>query len=221
MAFSAANAALIAGVDFEAPGNDSLFDTSPDDYDPADGITVSSGGAAPVFNGWTLLTLTGGNGASGNLRNDGGATSAGATSPNFPARLEGSRTGSWSITVPSGVVLNLESIRFDVRGATSGTGRDGQFTTSLETAGTYLWENLNLPGRTSGGWLPISVPLSGSTYQGLTDQTVFFTWRTPTGAIDLDTIELYGSVVSASAIPETGSCALLLILGVVARRRRS
>ena len=55
---------LIAGVDFEGE-TQSQFDRTPDDLNPDDGITVSSGNAAPVFSGWTLLTLDGGNGASG------------------------------------------------------------------------------------------------------------------------------------------------------------
>ncbi|MEZ5299736.1 MAG: hypothetical protein R3F11_03570 [Verrucomicrobiales bacterium] len=72
---SDANAALIAGVDFEG-ASPSTFDRTPDDLDLADGITVSSGGTTPVFDGWTLLLLDGTNGANGNLRNDAGANAA-------------------------------------------------------------------------------------------------------------------------------------------------
>lgn len=206
---------LIAGVDFEGASS-TVYDSSPDDLDLTDGITVSSGTAAPVFSGWTLLLLDGTSGASGNLRNDAGGTTAGGTSPDFPARLEGARTGSWSITIPAGVILNLDRIEFDVRGATAAAGRDGQFNTSLDGI-TLLWEDLNLNGRTSGNWQHINVDLTGPLYQGLSDQTVSFIWRTTTsGAIDLDTIQLHGTV-----IPEPASAALVALgaLGFLWRRR--
>jgi hypothetical protein len=192
----AAAVALIAGVDFEG-ADQSVFDRNPDDYDLADGISVSSGTSSPMFDGWTLLLLDGNNGAAGNLRNDTGANNAGATTPNFPSRLEGSRTASWAITIPAEVVLDLDRIEFDVRGATDGAGRDGQFNTSLDAPATYLWEELDLPGRTSGNWQHIVVNLTGALYQNLTDQTISFIWRTTnSGAIDLDTIELYGTLSS-------------------------
>jgi hypothetical protein len=190
-------AELIAGVDFEGE-SPSIYDSSPDDLNPADGISVSSGTAAPVFNGWTLLLLDGSNGAAGNLRNDAGANAAGATTPDFPARLETARTGSWSITIPADVVLDLDRMEFDVRAATNASGRDGQFNTSLD-GNVLLWEDLNLNGRTSGNWQHISVDLSGPLYQDLTGQTVSFNWRTTTsGAIDLDTILLYGTIDTGS-----------------------
>jgi hypothetical protein len=196
------NAEPIAGVDFEGE-TQSEFDRNPDDPNPDDGITVSSGTDSPMFDGWTLLFFDGSGGANGNLRNDNGANTAGATTPDFPARLEGGRTGSWSITIDPGVVLNLDRIEFDVRGATGGTGRNGQFRTSLDVDepflwdpdddGSFLWKDDNLPGRTSGDWQRIVVDLSGSLYQNLTDQTVSFIWGT-TNAIDLDTIEVHGTI---------------------------
>lgn len=213
-----AAASLIAGVDFEGAAQN-VFDTSPDDLDLLDGITVSSGTSGAVFSGWTLLLLDGSNGASGNLRNDAGGTTAGGTTPDFPARLESARTGSWSITIPANVTLDLARVEFDVRGATAAAGRDGQFNTSLDGS-NLLWEDLNLNGRTSGNWQHIVVDLSGPLYQNLTNQTVSFIWRTTTsGAIDLDTIQVWGE---SSPVPEPGSAILVAsgLLGILSRRRR-
>lgn len=198
IACHAAAAELLAGVDFEG-ASQSVFDRNPDDHVPDDGISVSAGGSAPVFDGWTLLRLDGTDGGNGDMRNDNGANAAGATTPNYPVRLEGGRTGSWSIAIDPGVILNLDRIEFDVRGGTNATGRDGQFRTSLDGETTYLWEDFDLPGRTTGNWQRIIIDLSGGLYQNLSDQTVSFIWRTPGGAIDLDTIEVYGTTGSATS----------------------
>jgi len=82
---------------------------------------------------------------------------------------------------------------------------------------SIFWENLNLPGRTSGNWLNITVDLSGPQDQGLTNQTVESIWRTPGGAIDLDTIQVFGTV------PEPSVVAFLAfgVLGLLRVRRRS
>lgn len=212
---------LIAGVDFEG-ATSATFDRTPDDYDLSDGITVSSGTASPVFDGWTLLDLSGNPGANGNLGNDTGARNAGATTPDFPARLENSRTGSWSITIAPGFFYTLDRIEFDVRAATDANGRDGQFTTNLETTGTYLWEDLNLPGRATpnpapDNWLHVVVDFTGNTtYQNLTDQTVDFIWRAQAGAIDLDTILVYAS----SAVPEPSTLGFMSLGLILLRKRR-
>jgi len=201
-----ASAGLIAGVDFEGTSQ-SVFDRTPDDYDVTDGVTVSTGSnsGADLYSGWTLVRTNGGSSANGNLRNDGGATGAGGTTPNFPARLEGNTRGSWSLNIADDVVLALDRIEFDVRGATNGQGRDGSFNTSLDGS-NLLWENTNLPGRTSGGWTHVSIDLSGDLYQGLTDQMIAFNWMTP-NAIDLDTIQVYGTAGPA-AVPEPSTLAL-------------
>ncbi|MGF1527114.1 MAG: hypothetical protein ACFCBW_10020 [Candidatus Competibacterales bacterium] len=196
----------IAGVDFEG-GTSSVFDRNPDDLDPNDGISVSSGdNGVDVFSGWNLLQFAqNGNpprSFSGLLRNDIGANDAGSTSPDFPARLEDNTRGSWSINIPNNVLLDLDRVEFDVRGATSASGRGAQFNTSLD-GDNILWEDLNLPGRTSG-FIRIVVDLSDMLYQDLTDQSVAFNWiSTTAGAIDLDTIEVYGTaeVVVAAPIP--------------------
>ncbi len=206
---SAANADVIAGVDFEG-ASPSEFDRNPDDLDLTDGISVSSGTGNGMFDGWTLTRGSDGAMFSGLLRNDDGANAAGATTPDFPARLEGAGTGSWSITIPEGIKLDLEKIEFDVRAATGGSGRDGQFNTSLDGS-NFLWEDFNLPGRNTG-WLSVSVDLTGDLYQNLTDQTVSFIWTTtPSGAIDLDSIQVFGT---ASIIPEPTSISVWAVLGL-------
>jgi len=211
IACSTADAGLIAGVDFEG-ASQSNFDRNPDDYDSADGITVSSGDSNGLFSGWTLTHNSSGNTSNGYLRNDGGANSAGATTPNYPARLEGNTTGSWSITIPDDVVLNLEKIEFDVRAATGGSGRDGMFNTSLDGS-TLLWEDYALPGRNTG-WSAVSVDLSDALYQGLTDDTISFAWITNgSGAIDLDSIRVFGTAGPVS-VPEPASVALFGIFGL-------
>ncbi len=214
---TAESGTLIAGVDFEG-ATQSDFDRNPDDLDSTDGITVSSGTASPVFDGWTLVNASGAS-FTGLLRNDGGANAAGATTPDFPARLEGNSTGSWSITIPEDVQLDLDRIEFDVRSATGPSGRAGMFNTSLD--GTdLLWEDNNLPGRNdpNGGWVRVTVDLTGDLYQNLTDQTVSFNWMTNpspgTGAIDLDTIEVYGTAGPANVIPEPTSIAFWVMIGV-------
>lgn len=209
----------IAGVDFEG-ASQSSFDRNPDDLDPADGIGVSSGTGGTMFDGWTLVNKGNGGSSSGLLRNDGGANSAGATTPNYPARLEGNSTGSWSITIPHDFRLDLDRIEFDVRAATGGSGRDGRFNTSLDGS-DFLWEDYSLPGRNTG-WLHVSVDLSGDLYQNLRGQTLSFIWDTTTsGAIDLDTIRVYGV---AQYVPEPSTFALaalgMLGLGWFGWRRR-
>ena len=221
LAGNAAHAVLLAGVDFEGI-NQATFDRNPDDHDLLDGITVSNGNAPMQFDGWTLVRLSDNASFTGLLRNDNGANLAGATTPNFPARLEGGAIGSWSINIPAGVVLNMDRIEFDVRAATGGSGRDGFFRTSLDGA-TNLWEDLNLPGRNTG-WLHVVVDLSGPLYQGLTNQSLAFIWETNTssgtGAIDLDTIQVYGDVVNPIPEPATAALAMMGLAGLMARRRR-
>ena len=202
---SDAQAGLIAGVDFE--NGSGGFSRSPDDLNASDGITVSSGTSGSVYEGWTL-------GANGNLRNDSGANSAGAFEGNYPARLQDSGA-TWSITIPTGVVLDLDEITFAVRGATGGTGRDIQFRTSLEGATEFLYENLNLPGRDIG-WTEVTLSLTDTKYDGLTATTVDFIFTSPNGA-DLDAITVSGTVPE----PSTLALAAFGLLGLRRRRQRA
>lgn len=199
-----ADAALIAGVDFEDGSGG--FDRTPDDLNPGDGITTSSGTGGDLYEGWELDN----NGA---LRNDNGANGAGAFEGNFPARLQDSGA-FWTITIPVGVILDLDNVSFATRGATGGGGRDIDFTTSLD-GGVLLYDNDNLPGRNTG-WTPVSIDLTDAKYKGLTDTTVQFIWSSPNAA-DIDAI-----VVSGTVIPEPTSLALLGLGGLlIARRRRA
>jgi hypothetical protein len=205
---NSANATLIAGVDFEGLGG--IYDESPDDLILGDGITVSSGTNSSIglFDGWTLVrthnTDFGGNGS---LRKDGNATAAGGTSGMYPSRLSDKTKGSWSIIIDYNFLLDLERIEFDVRGATGGNGRDVQFNTSLDGT-NILFEDLNLTGRNAGSGIfqHVSVDLTDAKYQGLRAQEVSFNFIAPGGGIDLDTIQVFGSV---SYVPAPASLALL------------
>jgi hypothetical protein len=211
------SAGLIAGVDFEG-ASDNIYDENPDDLAASDGVTVSTGGGTGLYNGWTIVKTSDGTSAGG-FRNDGGATGAGGTSPDFPSRLEGGRVASFAITIDDSTALDLDRIVFDVRGGTNGTGRDVQFRTSLEGETEYLYENLNLPGRTTGGWTNVDLTLSDSKYDGLTGRTIDIVFRTPGGAIDLDTIEVYGTT-SPTPEPSTLALAALGLLGLIGCGRR-
>ena len=92
----------------------------------------------------------------GLLRNAGGADTAGSTMPNYPARLEGNSTGSWSITISDDVALDLDRIEFDVRAATGESGHDCMFNTSLDCT-TLLWEDYNLQDETPAGCTSVSI----------------------------------------------------------------
>lgn len=198
-------AALIFGVDFEDGSGG--FDRTPDDLNLTDGITGSSGTGDGVYDGWTLTN----NGA---LRNDAGANSAGAYEGDFPARLQDSDGASWSINIPSGVILDLDNIFFATRGATGGGGREIKFRTSIDNPDEFLYENVNLPGR-STGWTEVDIDLADAKYKGLTDTTVEFIWIS-SNAADLD-----GIVVSGTIVPEPSSVSLVLLgMGGLALRRR-
>lgn len=169
----------IAGVDFENAAGDQ-WESAPDDLDPLDGVTVSSG--------WSSAAI----------RSDGGANTAGGSTGagDFPARLE---IGQWSITIPDTVVLNLSHISFDARSATTSVRDRGIFGTSLDGGidGSPLWDQSSLPARSNtlvDEWAYISVDLSDALYQGLTNTTVTFYWD-GVNAMDIDSIVVFGTVL--------------------------
>lgn len=202
----ASAALLIAGVDFEDGVGG--WSNAPDDLNGSDGITVSSG--------WT----------DGNPTNDNNANTAGAYEGNFPARLQAT-AAYFSITIPDGVVLDLDQVFFAVRGATGTTGapsgRQVRFRTSLEGATEWLFENTNLPGRNNSNvdnpseWVTASLNLTDAKYDGLTNTTIQFIFGT-SGGVDLD-----GITVSGTIVPEPSSAALIGFggLALLLRRRRS
>ena len=158
---ASANAALIAGVDFEStPGatGSGNFDRTPDDLDAGDGISVSAD--------WTAS----------DLRWDNGAQTSPIPPSTITARMQGQN--SWSITIPDTVNLALTDIAFHIRGGTGSAGtptsRSGAFNTSLDggPGGTILWSSPGLLSRPT--WTSVSVDLSGDIYQNLTDTTLEF-----------------------------------------------
>ena len=211
---------LLASVDFTNPDTGG-FDRTPTNEAPAL-VTTSSGNNSSIglFQGWTLINNAG-NFAAGALNQDGGATAAGASSGNFPARLEG--RGSFSITLnPDHILLGLDRIEFDARAATGADSRGFVFTTNREDPGTVLLSESPLRGRNNpAGWETFSVDLSGPNYQNLVaGDTIEFIWDTSTGApghgaTDIDSIQVFGTV------PEPTRAMLFAVgLLVLLRRRR-
>ena len=191
---STGHAELIAGVDFESGVGG--FSSAPDDLNVLDLVTVSTGWAT----GFPSEVPS----------NDDNATNAGAYEGIFPARFEG-EDAFWSITIPSGVIVDLDQIFFAVRGATGGTGapttRTVQFRTSLDDPSEWLFENTTLPGRNNDGtdnpseWIQANLALTDTKYDGLTDTTIDFIFNAPSGGIDLDGITVSGTV-SGTIVPE-------------------
>lgn len=191
---SVAHAELIAGVDFESGVGG--FSIAPDDLNALDLVTVSTG--------WT----------GSNPTNDGNANNAGAYEGIFPARLQGT-DAFWSITIPSGVIVDLDQIFFAVRGATGGSGapttRTVQFRTSLDGPDEWLFENATLPGRNNDNadnpseWIQANLALTDTKYQGLTDTTIDFIFNTPSGGIDLDGITVSGTIVRPIILLDFGN----------------
>jgi hypothetical protein len=186
----------IAGVNFE-DANDVEFDAAPDDHDPDDGISVSAG--------WTFV------GDATGVSVDYTANAAGATSGSYVAKIgQGTKYVytmpsvtpadyfSWTITIPSNVVLNLSEITFDLRQGTDNASntRWAMFNTSLDggPGGASLW-GVEVPPLRGEGWANAVVDLSEALYQGLTDTTVTFYWYCESTGCDIDTIVVKGDVV--------------------------
>jgi len=204
---TSASATVIAGVDFEDGSGG--FSVAPDDLNLSDDITVSSG--------WSPATI--------DLGEDNNANTAGAYEGNFPGRLDGN--GSWSITIPVGVEVDLDQFFFAARGATGSTGgstgRQVRFRTSLDGPTEWLFEDTSLPARDNdttddpSEWMTANINLTDAKYDGLTDTTIDFVFDTQ-GAVDLDGILVYGTVV-----PEPSAFALIAgcfgLTWVMLRRR--
>ncbi len=196
------HAALIAGVDFE--NGSGGFSNAVDDLNLADGISVSA-----TFS---------------NTGNDTGANAddayEGTFVGRFDRRIDDTQIAVFSIIIPDTVVLDLDQITFACRAATTGNGRDLQFRTSLDSIGSYLYENLNLLGRTATpNWVGAHEPVINFTdakYKGLTNTTVDFIWISPAGGVDIDAIVLSGTIVPEPSTALLGALGGLLLL----RRRR-
>jgi len=203
-----ARGAPIAGVDFDDGAGG--FDATPDDLDPGDMITVSN---------WTFA-----NGAG--ISNDGNAQTGRASAPvgkfngennlaqppagGAPPTGGAANLHSFSITIPAGVAIDLEEVSFDFSRATgSGQQRWLAFKTSLDS--DLLFSEIGPPRPALESAV---VDLSGSQYQGLTDQTIDFQWFAGgpgTGDIDIDSILINAS---PTLVPEPTSIAIWSLIGV-------
>ena len=180
----------LAGVDFA--NSTGGYDTTPDDLDPSDAITVS---------GWTFT-------AGGGLSNDGNAQTGrsstpvgkfngenGAAQPAVGDPPPANNIHAFSITVPAGYQLHLADVSFDFSRATGGGDQRWlAFRTSLDS--TLLYSQVG-PARSA--LLSANIDLGGAPYQGLENQTVTFYWYAGgpgSGDIDIDSIVIRGSVSS-------------------------
>lgn len=221
-----ASAAQIAGVDFSdsavfnAAGG--AYDNSAgsvDDLDAGDGVTVSDWSFA---NGGALVLTNGGLDANAQVgmpndnvtKLDGNAQSQ----PLLGASASAAGVHSFSINVPAGSLVNLESVSFDWRQAT-GTATQVRwlaFDTSADS-GVIFSE----VGAIRNAFESDIVDLSGAAYQGLTGAVTFnfYAGGTGSGDIDIDTIIVNGTV---AAVPEPSGVALLGLgaLAFIKRRRR-
>lgn len=207
-----ASAALIAGVDFsDGAGN---FDITPDDLNATDMISVSA---------WTFEN-------GGNITNDGNSQAGRVSAP--VGKFDGENGGlqpavgaappvnnvHWfSITIPDGVIVNLTNVKFSYSQATDGIAnvRWLAFRTSLDSELIFSEVGPFRPALDDEDIL-----LTDARYTNLTDQTVQFLWYaggSGTGDIDIDSIQIEGTV-----IPEPSVVAILALggLGFLLRRRR-
>ncbi|YCM46731.1 PEP-CTERM sorting domain-containing protein [Verrucomicrobiaceae bacterium 227] len=219
-----ASAAQIAGSDFSdsavfnAPGGAyDNSDTSTDDLNPSDNVTVS---------GWTFANGGAFSAIDANAQVDmpsdlvtkiDGAVS-GTSIPAIGSDPSSLSSVSFSIIIPENTIVDLTSVTFDWRKATpSANVRWLAFNTSLDSGLLYSQN-----GQVRNNVDSANIDLSGALYQGLTNQTVTFNWYAGgegSGDVDFDTPIVNGTV---SQVPEPSGSALfgLGILGMMLRRRR-
>ena len=122
---------------------------------------------------------------------------------------------SFTITIPSNEILDLSSVTWQSRQATGANNeRWVAFKTSLDSGMTYSEIGVIRNGFTSG----TSVDLSGATYQGLTNQTVTFSWyaganNTGTADSDFDSVVINGTV---TPVPEPSAFGVIGLIGGMA-----
>lgn len=221
---SSASAATLAGVDFSdsavfnaAGGNYDNSAGSVDDIDLTDTITVTTWSFA---NGGSLIGFDAN--AQVGMPNDNvtkfnGINNSSGVAPAIGSSGAAFGTHSFSLNIPAGTTLDLDSVTFDYRKATtSGNLRWIAFDTSEDSG--IIFSDL---GVVRNGFESANIDLSGATYQGLTG-SVTFNWYTGgqgSGDIDVDTIIISGT---QNIIPEPSATLLsgLAALGLVLRRRR-
>ena len=199
----------IAGCDFS---NAAVFNagggtydnsaSSTDDLDPADDVTVSDWSFA---NGGSLIGFDAN--AQAGMPNDNvtkfnGINNSSSTPPVLGSSGAALATHSFSLSIPAGTTLDLDSVTFDFRRATpSGNLRWLAFDTSLD--GGIIFSELGLQRDAVDNQM---IDLSGAAYQGLTNTTVtfnFYAGGQGSGDIDIDTIIVNGTVSDPADTPPT------------------
>ncbi len=221
---SSASAALIAGSDFsdsaifnQAGGTYDIVNV--DDLNLTDTITVSAtwgftaGGMFENFDANAQVGMPDDN----VTKLDGnGNPSLGMVGDALPT----SQSAFFDITIPAGTTLNLTSVTFNWRQATTGATNTRALAFGTDIDGLVAFKETGL---IRNAFDAETVDLSAAQYQGLTNTTVRFSWfageGSGTGDIDIDTIIVNGDV---SVIPEPSALALFGcgVLALALRRRR-
>ena len=201
--WSSIPAAPIAGSDFSSAVFDvdgGIYDNSlasTDDLNLTDNVTVTnwSGVAFASFDANAQAGMPSDNVTKINGDNQG--------QPLVGSSPAGFASVSFSIVIPAGTRVDLSSVDWVSRQATGGPSsiRWLAFNTSLDTNIIY-----SAVGSHRNAVDSVSVDLSGSAYQGLTDTTVTFNWYaggTGTGDQDFDTPIVHGTVSDTTANPPT------------------
>jgi hypothetical protein len=211
-----ASAAILGQYSFGNPGQETTVETSPAFNptvtganlvasaitDPANAVGIEISSAATVPVGAPFLRLD----PQGN-------------SPDLATALTNNKYFQFTLTASTGFDLDLTSLTFDVARGGAGTPRGygvrssaDNFATNLSTADV---------GTVRPAYTPISIPLTGGTFQDLPSITFRVYSYSPAGgsSVDYDNIVVNGTV---SAVPEPATFAALalgtLALGFTRRR---
>lgn len=183
----------IAGVDFDDGfGGD---DITPDDLDPADGVTVSTV--------WTFAGVGGIAGVDNNsnagrpappVRKFNGPNNSSATPPAVGSAPPTDGVHSFSITIDNDPI-SLNSVSFDFSNATGSTNQRWiAFRTSLDPNIIFSENGVARPA-----FPTVVIPLTDPKYSNLSNQTIDFIWYSGgqgSGDSDIDTIIIDASTAN-------------------------